>query len=157
MFGSRFFCIGRAALGCALALAASTGVLAQERIENVTVWAQKRAAPVQDVPIAIATLTADDLSMAGIDDVDDVARQLPFFELQRSASTTTTNFRIRRIGNIGNIPTFEPAIGLFVDGALRSRSFLGAGDLLDVQRVEVLAGPQSTLYGKSTSGGSVQV
>jgi len=140
----------------AVASVASQDTVAQDRIENVTVWAQKRDASLQDVPVAVAVLTEKRLADAGIRDIDRLAGQLPLLDVQRSASTTTTTLRIRRVGNLGNIPTFEPAVGLFVDGAFRSRSFL-AGDLLDVQRIEVLAGPQSALYGKSASGGVVAI
>jgi iron complex outermembrane recepter protein len=146
------------AFGALLALAVSTPVFSQDAfaLDTVVVQAKKRAQLLQDVPAAISTLTAKDLSVAGINDVDDVAEHVPVFDLQRSNSVTTTSFRIRRVGNLGNIPTFEPAVGLFVDGAFRSRSFL-AGDLLNVERVEVLSGPQTTLYGKNASAGVVAI
>ena len=140
----------------ALAVLASGGAQAQQAaIETVTVWAQKRATPLKDAPLSVTVLSSDDLSVAGIDNIEGVAARLPTLDLQRSASATTTSLRIRRVGNLGNIPTFEPAVALFVDGAFRSRSLLGTSDLLDVQRIEVLSGPQTTLYGKNASAGVV--
>ena len=77
--------------------------------------------------------------------------------MQSSVSPVQTNFRIRRVGNLGNIPTFEPAVGLFVDGAFRSRAIFGATDLFDIERIEILRGPQSTLYGKNTTAGVIGI
>ena len=84
-------------------------------------------------------------------------QSMPTLDMQRSVSPLTTTLRIRRVGSLGNIPTFEPAVGLFVDGAYRSRSLLGTGDLLDVDHIEVLSGPQSSLYGRSVSAGVVSI
>lgn len=143
---------------CSIALA-STGALADEPavIENVVVLAQKRETALQDVPMSVVALTGSQLTAAGLDNIAEVSQRLPTLDEQHSVSATTTTLRIRRIGNLGNIPTFEPAVGLFVDGAFRSRSLLGTNDLLDVERVEVLSGPQSTLYGKSVSAGLVAI
>jgi iron complex outermembrane recepter protein len=125
--------------------------------DTVVVWAQKRPIALGDVPMSVTTLTGSDLAAAGIEDLGGVALRLPVFDLQSSVSSVTTTLRVRRIGNLGNIPTFEPAVGLFVDGAFRSRSMLGTADLLDVERIEVLSGPQSTLYGKNASAGVVAI
>ncbi len=126
-------------------------------IENVIVLATKREAALQDVPMSVNVLTAADLAAAGLDDIAEISQRLPTLEQLHSSSPTTTTLRIRRVGNLGNIPTFEPAVGLFVDGAFRSRSLLGTNELLDVERVEVLSGPQSTLYGKNVSAGLVAI
>lgn len=107
--------------------------------------------------MSVSTLTDIDLANAGIHDIEGVASSLPTLNLQRSVSPVTTTLRIRRVGSLGNIPTFEPAVGLFVDGAYRSRSLLGTGDLLDVDHIEVLSGPQSSLYGRSVSAGVVSI
>jgi len=129
----------------------------QGAIDPVIVYAQKRAAPLQDVPMSVSTLTDADLADAGIHDIEGLAMSLPTLDTQRSVSAVTTTLRIRRVGSLGNIPTFEPAVGLFIDGAYRSRSLLGTGDLLDVDHIEVLSGPQSSLYGRSVSAGVVSV
>jgi iron complex outermembrane recepter protein len=139
----------------AACIAALTIVQAQaEPIDTVVVYAQKRAAVLAEVPMSVTTLSDRQLAAAGVDDLDSLAVHAPVLDLQRSVGVTTTTLRIRRIGTLGNVPTLEPAVGLFVDGAYRQRSFLAA-DLLDIGRVEVLAGPQSTLYGRNVSAGVV--
>ncbi len=143
---------GSIAITSAVALADESAV-----IEHVIVLAQKREAVLQDVPMSVTALTAAQLEAAGLDDIVEISQRLPTFDQQRSVDVATTTFRIRRVGSLGNIPTFEPAVGLFVDGAFRSRSLLGTNELLDVQRIEVLSGPQSTLYGKNVTAGLVAI
>jgi outer membrane receptor protein involved in Fe transport len=146
-------------VGGVLAIGASMVALAQPDggIPTVVVQAEKREAPIQNVPIAISALSSEELTLAGIGNADGLAERLTTFDLQRSAGLTTTSLRVRRVGNIGNIPTFEPAVGVFVDGAFRSRSFLGTSHLLAVDHVEVLRGPQTALYGKNVSAGLLAV
>jgi outer membrane receptor protein involved in Fe transport len=142
-----------------LAIAAAGSVAAQSdgELDTIVVRAQKRAAVVQEVPVAVSALSGEQLRIAGVINADDLAAALTTFDLKRSFGLSTTSLRIRRVGNIGNIPTFEPAVGVFVDGAFRSRSFLGASSLLAVDHVEVLRGPQSVLYGKNVSAGLLAV
>ncbi|MCP4378859.1 MAG: TonB-dependent receptor, partial [bacterium] len=126
----------------------------EERVlDEVTVTAQKREQSLQDVPIAVSALSGESMEDAGILNMEDISRQVPSLEVQSSSSAQTTNFRLRRVGNLGNIPTFEPAVGVFIDGAYRSRAVFGASDLFDIERIEVLRGPQSTLYGKNVTAG----
>ncbi|MGJ8686505.1 MAG: TonB-dependent receptor [Spongiibacteraceae bacterium] len=139
-------------------MVASTLVLGDApMLEEVVVTAQKRTQSLQDVPVAVTAVTAQDLADAGINDVSDLAAQIPSLVVSTNAGPFNTSYRIRGIGNEGNIPTFEPATGLFIDGAFRSRSGLGLGELVDVQSVEVLKGPQSTLYGKNVTAGVISV
>lgn len=141
-------------LPLAVPVAASEG---EPRLEEIVVVAQKREQSLQDVPIAVSALNAASLEDAGIDDMSDVSVQVPVLEVQSSVSPVMSNFRIRRVGNLGNIPTFEPAVGVFIDGAYRSRSIFAAGDLFDLERIEILRGPQSTLYGKNTTAGVIGI
>ncbi|NHN37073.1 TonB-dependent receptor [Pseudomaricurvus alcaniphilus] len=126
-------------------------------LEEVVVTAQKRTQSMQDVPVAVDALSGDQLAKAGFRDVNDVAAQIPSLIVTSNLSPLNASFRIRRIGNEGNIPTFEPDTALIIDGAFRSRSGVGLGELVDVESVEVLKGPQSTLYGKNASAGVISV
>jgi len=82
---------------------------------------------------------------------------VPSLEIEGNTNPFTTSLRVRGMGNLANIPNFEPAVGLFVDGAYRSRSGVAMGDLLDVERIEVLRGPQSVLYPKNVTAGLINV
>ena len=127
------------------------------QLEEVIVTAQKREENMQDVPVAVSAITSDELDNIGFNDIADIAAQVPSLIVLTNLSPLSTTFRIRNIGNAGNIPTFEPATGLFIDGAFRSRSGIGIGDLADVQSIEVLKGPQSTLHGKNVTAGVISV
>lgn len=149
-----------------LAILAATSSLAysqdnakaeQFTLEEVVVTAQKRSESLQDVPVAVSAIVGDDLLNSGFRDVADIAAQVPSLIVTANDSPLSASFKIRRIGNEGNIPTFEPATALIIDGAFRSRSGLGLGDLVDVRSVEVLKGPQSTLYGKNAGAGVISV
>jgi iron complex outermembrane receptor protein len=130
---------------------------AAEVIEEIIVTAQKREQSLQHVPFSVTAITGEDIQDAGIEDIFDVAGKVPSLEITQNDGPINTSFRIRRIGNEANIPNFEPAVGLFVDGAFRARSGVGIGDLIDLNRIEVLRGPQNTLYGKNTSAGVINI
>ena len=121
------------------------------------VTAQKREQSLQDVPLAVSAMTEEGMLQAGISDIEDLSRQVPSLSVQNSNGVMTSNYRMRRVGNIGNIPNFEPAVGVFLDGAYRSRPFFSSGDMFDIERIEVLRGPQSTLYGKNTTAGVLAI
>ena len=146
-----------ATLGAAHPLSVNAQQEEVRKLEEIVVMAQKVEQSLQDAPLAVSALSADALVDAGVQNMSDVSRQAPVLEMQSSVSPIMTNFRIRRVGNLGNIPTFEPAVGLFVDGAFRSRAIFGATDLFDVERIEILRGPQSTLYGKNTTAGVIGI
>ena len=143
-----------------IAVAAPAVVFAQSdepALEEVVVTAQKRTESMQEVPVAVSAITGEDLANTGFRDVNDIAAQVPSLIVTTNISPINASFRTRRIGNEGNIPTFEPDTALIIDGAFRSRSGLGLGDLVGVKSVEVLKGPQSTLYGKNAGAGVVSV
>jgi len=127
-------------------------------IEEIVVTATRRAASVQDVPIAVTAITAEGLEARGIADVKDLQQVAPSLTITDSNSTTNGGvIRIRGMGTSGNNPGLESAVGSFIDGVYRSRAGLALQDLVDVERVEVLRGPQGTLFGKNTSAGLIHV
>lgn len=146
-----------------LALATAAGLqqvhaqTAEIVLEEVQVMARKQSEPLQDVPMAVSAVTAEQVAAAGIRDIADLTTLVPSLVVTSNSNPFNTSYRIRRIGNEGNIPDFEPDTGLFIDGAYRSRSGLGLGDLADIEQIEVLRGPQSTLYGRNVTAGAINV
>ena len=126
-------------------------------LEEVQVMARKQSEALQDVPMAVSAVTAEQVAAAGIRDVADLTTLVPSLVVTSNSNPFNTSYRIRRIGNEGNIPDFEPDTGLFIDGAYRSRSGLGLGDLADIEQIEVLRGPQSTLYRRNVTAGAINV
>jgi outer membrane receptor protein involved in Fe transport len=141
-----------AALGADVAMAQQTNVL-----EEVVVTAAKREQTLSDIPSAVSVTSAETLDKAHITDILDLHTAVPSLRTSQLQTSTQTNFIIRGFGNGANNPGIESSVGVFIDGVYRSRSASQIGDLLDVQRIEVLRGPQSTLFGQNASVGVISV
>ena len=128
-----------------------------DALEEIVVTATKREQTLQDVPVAVSVTTVETINKASIQDVTDLASIVPSLRVTTLQTSTNTNFIIRGFGNGANNPGIEPSVGVFVDGVYRSRSAGAIGDLVDVARVEVLRGPQSTLFGQNASAGVISV
>jgi iron complex outermembrane recepter protein len=126
-------------------------------IEEIVVTAQKREQSLQDVPMSISAVGADTLRDAGATGIAGVAALVPSLSLVANNQPLAQSYRIRGLGTDPNIPTFEPSVALFIDGVYMPRSGIGVDDLVDLQRVEVLKGPQSTLHGKNATAGVISV
>lgn len=124
---------------------------------EIVVTATKREQTLQDVPVAVSVTTAETIERAQIRDIRDLSTVVPSLRVNQLQSSANTNFYIRGFGNGANNAGIEPSVGLFVDGVYRSRSASMIADLPDVQRVEVLRGPQSTLFGKNASAGIISL
>lgn len=124
---------------------------------EIIVTASKREQTLQDVPIAVSVTSAATIERAQIRDIKDLSSLVPSLRVNQLQSSANTNFYIRGFGNGANNAGIEPSVGLFVDGVYRSRSASMIADLPDVQRVEVLKGPQSTLFGKNASAGVISL
>ncbi len=137
-------------------------VLAQDEssvspIEEIVVTASKRAQTLQEVPIAVSVVTSETLAKAQIRDIKDLQSVVPSLRVTQLQQTGNTNFVIRGFGNGANNAGIEPSVGVFVDGVYRSRSASALADLPNLERIEVLRGPQSTLFGKNASAGVISV
>jgi iron complex outermembrane receptor protein len=131
-------------------------VVAQGMLEEVIVTAQKRAQNLQDVPISVQAFTGEKLAESGIKDVFDLQTNAPGLTVDQNQNATTSNFSIRGIGTGGNNFGFESAVGLYVDGVYRSRQSSMINQLVDIQSVDILRGPQGTLFGRNTLAGAIQ-
>lgn len=154
----------RGALSCALVAALSSGthaIASDLALEEVVVTAQKRAENLQDVPISITAISSSDLEARGASSLVDVGNFAPNVQLDQGAflagSSQIMTAYIRGIGQRDIAAGLEPGVGVYVDGVFLSRSTGANVDLLDVERVEVLKGPQGTLFGRNTIGGAVSV
>lgn len=124
---------------------------------EIIVTASKREQTLQDVPIAVSVTSAKTLEQAQIRDLKDLTSVVPSLRVTQLQSSANTNFIIRGFGNGANNAGIEPSVGVFIDGVYRSRSASQIGDFPDVQRIEVLRGPQSTLFGKNASVGVISI
>lgn len=125
--------------------------------EEIVVLAQKRAQNIMDVPVAVSAVTGTQINEAGIKDMADLQQNVPNLIVSGSQTTTTSTFSIRGISSTSNNFGVESSVGLYVDGVYRSRQSSMINDLIDVEAVEVLRGPQGTLFGKNTPAGALQV
>ncbi|MGI9287949.1 MAG: TonB-dependent receptor, partial [Pseudomonadales bacterium] len=126
-------------------------------LEEVVVTATKRAAGLQDIPVTVNAFSADTIQEAGINDASDVAIMTPSLNIAVNTSPFTARLQIRGVGTAQTDPALEPSVGMFVDGVFMGRSGIGMSDLTDIERIEVLQGPQGTLYGKNTNAGAISV
>lgn len=148
-------------------LATTAPALAQDSasevigIEEITVTARKRTESLQDTPIAISAVTADGLTSRGIDNVTQIGDFTPNVKFNASmpisASNATAAIFIRGIGQNDYQLSADPGVGLYLDGVYISRGVGNVLDVLNVERIEVLRGPQGTLFGRNTIGGAVSV
>jgi iron complex outermembrane receptor protein len=148
--------LGAAAISVVVCMPAS----AQEAgsvFEEIIVTSQKREQTLQQVPIAVSVVSGDVIRDSQIIDIKDLQFLVPSLKVGQLQTTANTNFRIRGFGNGANNAGIEPSVGVFIDGVYRSRSASALADLPNLERVEVLRGPQSTLFGKNASAGVINV
>lgn len=153
--------IATATIACAI----SPAVLAQESsgwaIEEVTVTARKREESLQDTPIAVSAFTGEGMEKRGVTKLNGVAAFAPNMSFQSNPSfggaSNAASIYIRGVGQKEFLPTTEPGVGLYVDGVYIARSVGAVLDLVDIAQVEVLRGPQGTLFGRNTIGGAISI
>ncbi|RLA04619.1 MAG: TonB-dependent receptor [Gammaproteobacteria bacterium] len=129
--------------------------------EELIVTARKREESIQDTPISISAYSGDGLEYRGVTNIAEIAPFTPNLSFQNNPSfggaSNSAAIYIRGVGQKQFLPTVDPGVGLYVDGVYVARSVGGIMDLIDVERVEVLKGPQGTLFGRNTIGGAISI
>ncbi len=153
--------LSAAALGC---LSLAPNVLGQSvtnaptlELEELVVTARRRSESLQDVPIAVTALTSDELSLKGAADISELAQSVPSVTLEASRATNSTlTAFIRGVGQQDPLAGFEQGVALYLDDVYMARPQGALLDIYDVERIEILRGPQGTLYGRNAVGGAIK-
>jgi iron complex outermembrane receptor protein len=126
-------------------------------VDDVIVTARRRAESLQDVPVAVTAIGAEALENRGTADITELARTTPSLTLNsaRGSNSTLISF-IRGVGQQDPLWGFDPGVGLYIDDVYVARPQAAVLDIFDVERIEVLRGPQGTLYGRNTIGGAIK-
>ncbi len=150
-----------AGLTGAPAFAEQTQSGAEQLMEEVVVTARRREEGLQDAPIAVSAYTNDALDYRGVSSLDEISRFVPSLTLQNNPSfggaANSAAIYLRGVGQKEFLPTTEPGVGLYVDGVYVARSVGAILDIVDIERLEVLRGPQGTLFGRNTIGGALSL
>ncbi len=145
------------ASGARAAEAAAAAAGGGTAVEEVIVTAQKREQRLQDVPVAVTVLNTRQLEQAGVRSVKDLTLLTPGLNATTNADEATTTVRIRGIGTVADNAGLEDAVGIYIDGVYRPRNGVSFNNLGELSDVEVLKGPQGTLFGKNTVAGVIQI
>jgi len=123
----------------------------------IIVTAQGRAQALQDVPLAVSAVSQEQLQNSGATDIRSLNQLAPSLLVSSTGSEANGSARIRGIGTVGDNPGLESSVAVFIDGVYRSRSGIGLNELGEVDRIEVLRGPQGTLFGRNASAGLIHI
>lgn len=128
-------------------------------IEEIIVTARKKEESLQEVPVSVTAFSGVDLEKRSIPDLQEVSRFAPnlFITPIGTASPDQATIYIRGIGNGDTFTTTDPGVGIYIDGVYYGRAQGGIMDIVDLERIEVLRGPQGTLFGKNTTGGAINI
>jgi iron complex outermembrane receptor protein len=124
---------------------------------NIVVTATGRRQVLQDVPLAVTAVGGEALQNSGATDIRQLNQLAPSLLVSSTGTESNGSARIRGIGTVGDNPGLESSVAVFVDGVYRSRSGIGLNELGEVERIEVLRGPQGTLFGRNASAGLIHV
>ncbi|MBK9431602.1 MAG: TonB-dependent receptor [Sphingomonadales bacterium] len=126
--------------------------------DEIVVTATRREQAAQDVPLSVNVVAGEQLANAGVVDIRGIQQLAPSLKTTTGQSAATgAVLTIRGIGTAGDNPGFEPAVGVFIDGVFRARAGVALAELPPIDRVEVLRGPQGTLFGRNTSAGALSI
>jgi len=128
-----------------------------ETVEGIVVTAQRREQSLQDVPVVVTAPSEQILEDTGVRDIRDLQVLTPGLTVTSTQSEVSTTARIRGVGTVGDNPGLESSVGVMIDGVYRPRNGVAFNDLGELERIEVLKGPQGTLFGRNTSAGVINV
>jgi len=128
-----------------------------DSVDAIVVTAQRREQSLQNVPVVVTTVSRQLLQDSGVHDIKDLTLLTPGLVVTSTTNETSTTARIRGIGTVGDNIGLESSVGVVIDDVVRPRNGVGFGDLGNLDRIEVLKGPQGTLFGKSTSAGVINI
>lgn len=137
--------------------AAAQDEASEEESGDIVVVAQGRAQLLADVPVAVSAVSAETLANSGANDIRQLNQVAPSLLVSSTGSEANGSARIRGIGTVGDNPGLESSVAVFIDGVYRSRSGIGLNELGEIERVEVLRGPQGTLGGRNASAGMISI
>jgi outer membrane receptor protein involved in Fe transport len=126
-------------------------------IEEIVVTATKRGTSLQDTPISVSVIQMEDIETLAISDILDLQSSVPSLQINQTQFAAQNTFLIRGFGNGANNPGVEPSVAISIDGVMISRNQSAINDLISVERVEVIKGPQSTLFGKNAIAGVINI
>jgi len=124
---------------------------------DIIVTATRRAEALSDIPIAVSAVTQESLQNSGANDIRALNQLAPSLLVSSTGSEANGSARIRGIGTVGDNPGLESSVAVFIDGVYRSRSGIGLNELGEIDRIEVLRGPQGTLFGRNASAGLIHI
>lgn len=149
------------AVAVAAGLAVQAPAISQEQsrglLEEVVVTAQKREEKLSDVPVAVTVLSADQIEASFANNIEGLQAMVPSVSFRKGNTTRNSAITIRGVGTISFSVAAEPSVSTVVDGVVLGRSGQAFGDLYDLERIEVLRGPQGTLFGKNASAGVINM
>lgn len=131
--------------------------VAEDPGADIIVTATRRASPLSDVPIAVSAVGAQAMQNSGASDIRTLNQLAPSLLVSSTGSEANASARIRGIGTVGDNPGLESSVAVFIDGVYRSRTGAGLNELGEIERVEVLRGPQGTLFGRNASAGLINI
>jgi iron complex outermembrane receptor protein len=148
---------GAIAAGPGWAQQAAPPSTSQPTLTEIIVTAQKREQNIQDVPISVIALSAQQLKEGGVTDIKNLQALTPGLTVTSTTSENVTTARIRGIGTVGDNPGLESSVGVVIDGVYRPRNGVGFGDLGEIEQIEILEGPQGELFGKNNDAGVISI
>ena len=153
-----------AALSLACAAVASAPAAAQQtpaadsgKLETVTITATKRLQPLQTTPIAVSVISGLALEESNLNNLEGISAQVPTVNFRTNASNKDAALFIRGVGTISTSPGVEPTVSTVLDGVVTARPGQATLDLVEIDRIEILRGPQGTLFGKNASAGVINI